>query len=78
MELMGRLGFEPRTNRLKAEYSTVELATLGCCLYLLCWGTPQALLPCAMPVRDVALQSRQELLVGKFSFITIAQFPRFL
>ncbi len=24
---MGRLGFEPRTNRLKAEYSTVELAT---------------------------------------------------
>ena len=25
---MGRLGFEPRTNRLKAEYSTVELATL--------------------------------------------------
>jgi hypothetical protein len=27
-EYMGRLGFEPRTNRLKAEYSTVELATL--------------------------------------------------
>ena len=26
---MGRLGFEPRTNRLKAEYSTVELATRG-------------------------------------------------
>ncbi len=26
---MGRLGFEPRTNRLKAEYSTVELATLS-------------------------------------------------
>jgi hypothetical protein len=25
---MGRLGFEPRTIRLKAEYSTVELATL--------------------------------------------------
>lgn len=25
---MGRLGFEPRTNRLKAEYSTIELATL--------------------------------------------------
>jgi hypothetical protein len=25
---MGRLGFEPRTSRLKAEYSTVELATL--------------------------------------------------
>ena len=24
---MGRLGFEPRANRLKAEYSTVELAT---------------------------------------------------
>jgi hypothetical protein len=24
---MGRLGFEPRTNRLKAEYSTFELAT---------------------------------------------------
>ena len=24
---MGRLGFEPRTSRLKAEYSTVELAT---------------------------------------------------
>lgn len=24
---MGRLGFEPRTNRLKAEYSTIELAT---------------------------------------------------
>ena len=24
---MGRLGFEPRTYRLKAEYSTVELAT---------------------------------------------------
>jgi hypothetical protein len=26
---MGRLGFEPRTNRLKAECSTAELATLG-------------------------------------------------
>jgi hypothetical protein len=25
---MGCLGFEPRTIRLKAEYSTVELATL--------------------------------------------------
>ena len=25
---MGRLGFEPRTCRLKAGYSTVELATL--------------------------------------------------
>ena len=25
---MGRLGFEPRTIRLKAEYSTIELATL--------------------------------------------------
>ncbi len=25
---MGRPGFEPGTNRLKAEYSTVELATL--------------------------------------------------
>ncbi len=25
---MGRLGLEPRTNRLKAEYSTIELATL--------------------------------------------------
>ncbi len=24
---MGRLGFEPRTNRLKAECSTAELAT---------------------------------------------------
>lgn len=24
---MGRLGFEPRTSRLKAEYSAVELAT---------------------------------------------------
>jgi hypothetical protein len=24
---MGRPGFEPGTNRLKAEYSTVELAT---------------------------------------------------
>ncbi|MEY3825787.1 MAG: hypothetical protein RLZZ148_599 [Cyanobacteriota bacterium] len=24
---MGRLGFEPKTNRLKAEYSTAELAT---------------------------------------------------
>jgi hypothetical protein len=26
---MGRLGFEPRTNRLKAECSTAELATRG-------------------------------------------------
>lgn len=26
---MGRLGFEPRTSRLKAEYSAVELATQG-------------------------------------------------
>ncbi len=26
---MGRLGFEPRTNRLKAECSTAELATLS-------------------------------------------------
>lgn len=26
---MGRPGFEPGTNRLKAEYSTVELATLS-------------------------------------------------
>ena len=25
---MGCLGLEPRTNRLKAEYSTIELATL--------------------------------------------------
>ena len=25
---MGRLGFEPKTNRLKAECSTAELATL--------------------------------------------------
>ncbi len=24
---MGRSGFEPETNRLKAEYSTIELAT---------------------------------------------------
>ena len=37
---MGRLGFEPRTNRLKAEYSTVELATrwfiafIGCLDFL--------------------------------------------
>ena len=29
--LMGRPGFEPGTNRLKAEYSTVELATLVHC-----------------------------------------------
>ncbi len=28
MTYMGRPGFEPGTNRLKAEYSTVELATL--------------------------------------------------
>ncbi len=27
-EKMGRPGFEPGTNRLKAEYSTIELATL--------------------------------------------------
>ncbi len=27
---MGRPGFEPGTNRLKAEYSTVELATHLC------------------------------------------------
>ncbi len=26
---MGRLGFEPKTNRLKAECSTAELATLA-------------------------------------------------
>ena len=26
--LVGCLGLEPRTNRLKAEYSTIELATL--------------------------------------------------
>ncbi len=31
---MGRPGFEPGTNRLKAEYSTVELATLS--FYRLC------------------------------------------
>ncbi len=30
---MGRLGFEPRTNRLKAEYSTVELATPENCAF---------------------------------------------
>lgn len=29
---MGRLGFEPKTNRLKAECSTAELATL--CAFL--------------------------------------------
>jgi hypothetical protein len=28
---MGRLGFEPRTNQLKAEYSTVELTTHVLC-----------------------------------------------
>lgn len=27
---MGRLGFEPKTNRLKAECSTAELATHTC------------------------------------------------
>ena len=27
MDVMGRLGFEPKTNRLKAECSTAELAT---------------------------------------------------
>ena len=27
-ETMGHLGFEPRTNRLKAGYSTAELMTL--------------------------------------------------
>ncbi len=27
IKFMGRPGFEPGTNRLKAEYSTVELAT---------------------------------------------------
>ncbi len=31
---MGRPGFEPGTNRLKAEYSTVELATLNKMTYL--------------------------------------------
>ena len=37
---MGRLGFEPRTNRLKAEYSTVELATPIALLGAMrrCWG----------------------------------------
>jgi hypothetical protein len=25
-KILGCLGFEPRTNRLKAEYSTIELA----------------------------------------------------
>ncbi len=34
---MGRPGFEPGTNRLKAEYSTVELATrYVICLSLFC------------------------------------------
>lgn len=28
MDFMGYPGFEPGTNRLKAEYSTVELVTL--------------------------------------------------
>lgn len=31
VHFMGRPGFEPGTNRLKAEYSTVELATLAVC-----------------------------------------------
>ncbi len=35
---MGRPGFEPGTNRLKAEYSTVELATH--CLFI---ATPNTL-----------------------------------
>lgn len=30
---MGYLGFEPRTNRLKAEYSTIELATQSKLIY---------------------------------------------
>ena len=30
---MGRLGLEPRTIRLKAEYSTIELVTLTFKLY---------------------------------------------
>ncbi len=34
---MGRLGFEPRTNRLKAEYSTVELATLENLVVTICF-----------------------------------------
>ena len=32
MNYMGRLGFEPKTNRLKAECSTAELATRGHCI----------------------------------------------
>ena len=31
VKLMGCLGLEPRTYRLKAEYSTIELATLLFC-----------------------------------------------
>jgi hypothetical protein len=30
---MGYLGREPRTDRLKAEYSTIELATLNLHIY---------------------------------------------
>ncbi|CAD0229392.1 conserved hypothetical protein [Planktothrix agardhii] len=31
---MGRPGLEPGTNRLKAEYSTIELATRAFCTFL--------------------------------------------
>ncbi len=49
---MGRLGFEPRTNRLKAEYSTVELATQA--NYAL--ATLSQLLTIATPGRGLANQ----------------------
>lgn len=32
---MGYLGLEPRTYRLKAEYSTIELVTLFCLLFII-------------------------------------------
>ena len=59
---MGRLGFEPRTNRLKAEYSTVELATL----------TIQSLLP--LLARVIILprlfkKDHHKLLINVFSFL---------
>ena len=36
---MGRLGFEPKTNRLKAECSTAELATRALALVILAQPT---------------------------------------
>ena len=71
---MGRLGFEPRTSRLKAECSTTELATPILCVFwreLVPWAVPkvaQAICVCLSRLLNVAHGCRAFESVAKETF----------